>query len=77
MKKKDFVPSLDDIWDAANLAWESITAIEIEVIFRTLEARMKQVIEFNGRNDINIPHEGIREAVEAEDTRLKMLGIVI
>ena len=77
LKKNDFVPSLDDIWDAANLAWESITAIEIEVLFRTLEARMMQVIEFNGRNDINIPHEGIREAVEAEDTRLKMLGIVI
>ena len=71
------MPSLDDIWDAANLAWESITPIEIEVLFRTLEARMRQVIEFKGRNDMEIPHEGIRETVEAEDKRLKMLPVVI
>ena len=77
LKKNDFVPSLDDIWDAANLVWESITPIEIEVLFRTLEARMKQVIEFNGRNDMNIPHEGIRGTVEEEDRRLKILPAVI
>ena len=75
LKKNDFVPSLDDIQDAANLAWESITPIEIEVLFRTLEARMKQVIEFKGRNDMNIPHEGIRETVEEEDRKLKMLKV--
>ena len=38
---------------------------------------MKQVIEFNGRNDMNIPHEGIRETVEEEDRILKILPAVI
>ena len=76
LKNYDFVPSLDDIWDAANLAWGSITPIDIEILFRTLEARMKQVIEFNGRNDMEIPHDGIREKVEVEDRRLKMIKIL-
>ena len=75
-KKNDNVPSLEDVWIAAQSAWETITAIDIEVLFRTLHARMQQVIEFDGRNDMPIPHGGIREIVEAEDKRLKFEGLL-
>ena len=71
LKKYDNVPSLDDVWEAAKIAWESISAVEIDIILRTLHKRMKQVIEFNGRNDMPIPHEGIKEKVEADDKILK------
>ena len=73
LKNYGHVPALDDVWDAAKMAWEDISAVEIEVLFRTLEARMRQVIECNGRNDMPIPHGGIKEEVEAEDEMLKII----
>ena len=73
LRKTERVTTLDEIWDAAKVAWETITPVEIEVLFQRLYARMRQVIEFEGRNDMDIPHEGIRERVEAEDVHLKSL----
>ena len=73
LKENDNVPSLDDVWVTAKKAWGSITPVDIEVLFRTLYKRMEQVIECNGRNDMPIPHDGIRENVKAEDERLKSL----
>ena len=40
LKKVDYIPSVDDVWDAAKVAWGNITPVDIEVIFRTLTARM-------------------------------------
>ena len=34
---------------------------------------MRQIIAYNGRNDIPIPHGGIKEEVEAEDDMLKII----
>lgn len=70
-----YVPSLDDVWDAAQLAWDNITSVDIEVLFRTLHVRMEQVIQCNGRNDMTIPHSGVREQVEKEDFELKNTSI--
>ena len=64
---------MDEIWEAAKAAWDTITPVEIEILFETLRARMKQVVEFDGRNDMDIPHGGIKDRVEAEDKRLKSL----
>ena len=71
--KKDKIATLDEIWEATKAAWNMITPVEIETLFQTWHARMRQVIEFEGRNDMDIPHEGIRERVEAEDIHLKPL----
>ena len=71
LKGSENVPSLDDVWEAAKAAWESITSVDIEVLFQTLHTRMEQVVECDGRNDMEIPHTGIRQRVEEEDTRLK------
>ena len=67
----DRIPSLDNVWEAVNVAWNDITPVDIEVLFRTLHLRMKQVIECEGRNDMSIPHVGIRERVQLEDIELK------
>ena len=64
---------MDEIWEAAKAAWDTITPVEIEILFETLRARMKQVVEFDGRNDMDIPHGGIKDRVEAEDKYLKSL----
>ena len=71
LKKFDHIPSLDDVWNAAQIAWEMVTPVDIEILYRTLNARMKQVVEFNGRNDMPIPNGGIRLQVEKEDYILK------
>ena len=73
LRKNHKMASLDEIWEAAKSAWDSITSLEIEILFQTWRARMRQVIECEGRNDMDIPHEGIRERVEAEDILLKSL----
>ena len=73
LKKRKRVASLDQIWEAAKAAWDTITPVEIEILFETLRARMRQIVEFDGRNDMNIPHEGIKDRIEAEDKRLKRL----
>ena len=75
LKENDQIPSLDDVWDAAQLAWSNISSVDIEVLFRTLHVRMEQVIECNGRNDMAIPHSGVREQVEIEDFVLKNTSI--
>ena len=75
LKNYDRVPTVDDAWEAAQAAWESVSSIDIEILFRTLDARMKQVIECNGRNDMPIPHGRIRENVESEDKKLKNMKI--
>ena len=71
LKNRDDIPSLDDVWEAVKMAWSDISPVDIEVLFRTLHLRMKQVIDCNGRNDMSIPHDGIREHVQLEDTELK------
>ena len=71
LKEYDHIPSLNEIWDAAQIAWERVTPVEIETLFQTLYSRMEQVIKFDGRNDMPIPHGGIRERVEAEDKILR------
>ena len=73
LRKRERIATLDEIWEAAKAAWDKITPVEIEILFETLRARMRQVIEFDGRNDMDIPHEGIKDRVEAEDKRLKSL----
>ena len=75
LKTKDNVPTVDDVWDAAKVAWDNITPVDIEVLFRTLKSRMKQVIECNGRNDMTIPHNDIRETVQAEDNELRNMNV--
>ena len=75
LKKVDYIPSVDDVWDAAKVAWGNITPVDIEVLFRTLNARMKQVIDCNGRNDMPIPNDGIRLSVQEEDNELRKLKI--
>ena len=73
LKDSKMIPSVDDVWEAAKVAWESITPVDIEILFQTLHLRMEQVIQSNGRNDMPLPHDGIRQRVEAEDSRLKNL----
>ena len=34
------IPSVDDVWEAAKVAWESITSVDIEILFKTLHLRM-------------------------------------
>ena len=75
LKNSDNTPTVDDAWHAAQAAWESIPSLDIEILFRTLDERMKQVIECNGRNDMPIPHGHIREMVEAEDNALKKMKL--
>ena len=75
LKGSENIPSVDDVWEAAKVAWESITSVDIVILFQTLHARMEQVVECNGRNDMEIPHDGIRQRVEAEDSRLKLSTI--
>ena len=65
------MPTPDDVWEAAQVVWKSVSPIDIEIIFRTLYSRMEQVIECNGRNDMSILHGQIRKNVEAEDKELK------
>ena len=77
LKENDQIPSLDDVWDAAQLAWSDISSVDIEVLFRTLHVRMEQVIQCNGRNDMAIPHSGVREQVEIEDFALKNTSIAL
>ena len=72
LRKTERVATLDEIWDAAKVPWETITPVDIEILFQTLYARMRQVIEFEVHNDMNIPHEGIRERVEAEERSFKI-----
>ena len=64
---------IDDIWHAVNLARESVTENKILLLFRTSNARIKQVIEFEERNDMIISQDGTRQVVEAEDSRLKTI----
>ena len=71
LKNKDHLPTVDDVWEAAQVAWKSVSPVDIEILFRTLYSRIKQVIECNGRNDMPIPHGQIRKSVEAEDKELK------
>ena len=71
LKEFDHIPSLDDVWNAAQIAWENVTPVDIEILYRTLRARMEQVVQCNGRNDMPIPHGGIRLQVEREDDILK------
>ena len=71
LKENDLIPSVDDIWDAALIAWDSVTPVKIEILFQTLRARMEQVVKFDGRNDMPIPHTGIRERVKAEEKFFK------
>ena len=66
-----FSQASDELWEVCQQAWELITPVEIEILFQTQKARMRQVVECNGRNDMPIPHEGIRERVLAEDALLK------
>ena len=75
LKENDLIPSVDDIWHAAQIAWDTVTPVEIEILFRTLRARMEQVVQFHGRNDMPIPHGGIRERVKTEDIILKNSSI--
>ena len=56
LEEYNYIPSLDDIWDAAQIAWDRVTPVDIETLFQTLHARMEQVIKFDGRNDMPIPH---------------------
>ena len=35
LKYHDFVPIVDDVWEAAKVAWSNITPVDIEVLFRT------------------------------------------
>ena len=71
LPKSGKIPSLDELWEVCQQAWELITPVEIEILFQTQKARMRQVVECNGRNDMPMPHEGIRERVLAEDALLK------
>ena len=75
LKSSEKIPSVDDVWEAAKVAWESITPVDIEILFETLHLRMKQVVQSDGRNDMPIPHDGIRQRVEAENYRLQNLKI--
>ena len=75
LKTYDETPTVDDAWRAAQAAWETISSVDIEHIFCTLDARMMQVIQCNGRNDMPIPHGRIRQKVEAEDHALKIMDI--
>ena len=75
LKNNDQTPTVDDAWEAAEAAWESIPSLDIEILFRTLDSRMKQVIECNGRNDMPIPHGRIRGKVLVEDNALKNMDI--
>ena len=71
LKNKDHLPTVDDVWEAAQVAWKSVSPVDIEILFRTLYSRMEQVIECNGLNDMPIPHGQIRKSVEAEDKELE------
>ena len=71
LKDYDHTPTVEDVWEAAQAVWKSIPSLDIEILFRTLDARMKQVIECNGRNEMPIPHGRIRQMAEAEDNELK------
>ena len=64
---------MDEIWEGVKADWETVTPVVIEILFQTWHARMRQVVKFNGRNDLDMPHEGIRDRVETEDKRLKNL----
>ena len=72
----DHIPSLNNIWDAAQIAGDRVTPIDMDTFFRNLYPRMEQVIKFNGRNHMKIPQDGIRERVETED-KIKKKTILI
>ena len=46
------MPTVDDAWEVAQAAWETISSVDIEIPFCTLDARMMQVIQCNGPYDI-------------------------
>ena len=73
LKNYEHVPTVDDVWEAAQVAWKSVSPVDIEILFRTLYSRMEHVIECNGRNDMPILHGQIRKSVEAEDKELKKI----
>ena len=45
--------------------------MDIEILFQTSHLRMEQVVECNSRNDMPIPHDGIRKRVQEEDAQLR------
>ena len=75
MKTYDQTPTVDDAWEVAQAAWETISSVDIEIPFCTLDARMMQVTQCNGPYDMPIPRGRIREKVEAEDHALKIMDI--
>ena len=70
------IPSVDDAW-LQSLLWESITSVNIEVLFKTIHLRKQQVAGCNRRSDMPIPHGGIRQLVQAGDSRLKILKYLL
>ena len=65
-----------DVCESTKFAWESITSLDIEMLFQTLYLRMEQIVECNGRNDMPIHHNGVRQHVHTEDPRLKNIYLL-
>ena len=63
-----------DVWESAKFAWECIISVNNEILFQTLYLRMEQIVECNGRNDMPINRNSIRQHVHTEDSRLKNIS---
>ena len=57
------VKTVYKIRESAIAPCQKITPVDIEIMFQTLKTWLKQVVEFKRRDDMNIPHESIRDPI--------------